>query len=113
MSDQSSRKVTTTKVAIARKSREKPSRAKRVRMAPRRRLSRAVTGAIRSARGLTLSDLHGDGLGSDRAFPEMIRGGVAAGEHGAHAHPALLGEESGIDGALQGTWMSYVEPHEA
>src|SRR4029453_4110644 len=90
-----------------------PSRANRLRMAPRRRLSRAVTGAIRSARGLTLADLHGDGLGSNSAFPEMVRRGVAAGEDGPHAHPALLGEEAGIDGAFQGPWVSYGETHQA
>src|SRR5436190_21459798 len=113
MSDQSRRKVATTNAASARTSRDSPSRAKRVRMAPRRRLSRAATGAIRSARGLTLADLHRDGLGSDGTFPEGFRGGVAAGEHGAQTQPALLREEAGVDGALQDTWMSYVQADQA
>src|SRR5947207_1069227 len=111
-SDQSRRKVATTNATIARASREKPSRAKRRRIAPRRRLRRAVTGASRSARGLTLADLHGDGLGAHGALPEIFRGGIAAGEHGAHVHSTLLVKEARVDGALENTWMSYVQAHE-
>src|SRR5258706_8077715 len=113
MSAQSRRKVPATNAAIARIRRENPSTAKSRRMAPRRRLSRAVTGASRSARGLKLTDLHGDGLGAHGALPQGIRGGIAAGIDDAHAHRPLLGEEARIDGALEDAGMGDVQAHQA